>query len=340
MMGGTTNSFLREQLHERRQRLESAIRQSHETEDLVQLLKDVDSALERMDAGSYGICDLCQEPVETARLIADPLVRLCLEHLTADQQRALEQDLELASSLQRELLPRQNLKHDGWQISYHYEPLGMVSGDYCDVMVGDGEARNLFFILGDASGKGVAASMLMSHLHAIFRTLVATGLPTYQLVERASRIFRDSTMSPYFATLVCGRATPAGQIELCNAGHVPPLVVRRGQVTRLEATGLPVGLFRGGHYSTETVTLEPGDALFLYTDGLSEARSRDQDEYGEERVARVVSQHHASEPEALIRACILDLETFCAGAPLADDLTVMAVRRSIPQSQGAADSAA
>src|SRR5712692_9685801 len=211
-MGDMTTSFFREQLVDRRQKLESAITQAGQASDLVQLLGEVDSALERVENGSYGICDLCHEPVETARLIADPLVRLCLDHLTPDQQRALEQDLELASQLQRELLPEQSLSHAGWEISYHYEPLGPVSGDYCDVIPGDGDGRSLFFALGYSSGKGVTASMLMAHLHAIFRTLVATGLPAPELVERASRIFRDSTMSPYYATLVCGRAAASGEI--------------------------------------------------------------------------------------------------------------------------------
>ena len=330
-MPETTDSFLREQLLDRRQRLESAIADAGGSAGLVQLLNEVDAALERMDNGSYGICDLCHESVEKARLIADPLVRFCLDHLTADQQRALEQDLELASQLQRELLPEETVSYDGWQICYHYQPVGPVSGDYCDVIVGagrgDGDGRELFFALGDASGKGVAASMLMAHLHAIFRTLAASGLPLHELVGRASRIFRDSMMSPYFATLVCGKATASGRIELCNAGHCPPLVVRNGKVTRLEASGLPLGLFRGGQYTAQTLELNPGDSLFLYTDGLSEARSRADEEYGEDRVAEVVAAHLSLDPRSLIRACIKNVTEFRAGAPLTDDLAAMAVRR-------------
>ncbi len=90
-MGDTMiDSFLREQLLDRRQRLHSAIAETREIASLVQLLKEVDSALERMENGSYGICEFCHEPVEKERLIADPLVRYCLDHLTPDQQRALE----------------------------------------------------------------------------------------------------------------------------------------------------------------------------------------------------------------------------------------------------------
>jgi len=146
-------------------------------------------------------------------------------------------------------------------------------------------------------------------------------------VGRASRIFRDSMMSPYFATLVCGKATASGRIELCNAGHCPPLVIRKGNVTRLEASGLPLGLFRGGQYTAQTLELNPGDSLFLYTDGLSEARSRADEEYGEDRVAEVVAGHLSLDPRSLIRACIKNVTEFRAGAPMTDDLSAMAVRR-------------
>jgi len=328
-MADVTGSFLREQLLDRRQRLDSAIAESGDSAGLVQLLNEVDSALRRMDNGSYGICEVCHESVEKPRLVADPLVRFCLDHLTADQQRALEQDLELASQLQRDLLPEEIVSYGGWQVCCHYQPVGPVSGDYCDVIVGagHGDGRDLFFALGDASGKGVAASMLMAHLHAIFRTLVATGLPIHELVERASRIFRDSMMSPYFATLVCGKANASGRIEICNAGHCPPLVIQNGKVTRLEASGLPLGLFRDGQYTAQTLDLSPGDSLFLYTDGLSEARSRADEEYGEDRVAEVVAGHLSLDPRRLIHACIKSVTEFRSGAPMTDDLAAMAVRR-------------
>ena len=247
-MGGLTDVFFREQLLERRDRLHSAMAVSRQAGSLAALLNEVDSALSRLDEGTYGLCETCHDSVEKTRLLADPLVRYCLDHLTPDQRRVLEDDLDLASQIQRELLPQEDLTLDGWQVAYHYRTLGPVSGDYCDVIKSPEGGKDWFFILGDASGKGVAASMLMAHLHAIFRALVATGLPMRQLVERASRVFCESTVSPYFATLVCGRARTSGEIELCNAGHCRPLVIQEGQVTRLEATGLPLGLFCEGQY--------------------------------------------------------------------------------------------
>ena len=133
------------------------------------------------------------------RLIANPLTRLCLDHLSPKEQRALEDDLELAARIQTGLLPQPSQKIDGWEIAYHYQPAGIVSGDYCDLISSDDQS--LLFVLGDVSGKGVAASMLMAHLQAMFRTLISINLPLEEIVERASRVFCESTLPTHYATL-------------------------------------------------------------------------------------------------------------------------------------------
>jgi len=319
---------LREQLLDRRQRLESVIAEFGEAAHLVRLLQEVNATLERMDHGAYGLCEVCHEPIEEDRLVADPFITTCLDHLTAQQRRSLEQDLELASQVQRQWLPKPHLSFNGWEIDYHYEPAGPVSGDYCDVMIPERNGGDFFFLLGDVSGKGVAASMLMAHLHAMFRSLMDVGLPVNQLVERANRVFCESTLSAQFATLVCGRADGAGEIEVCNAGHCPPLVVQGGEVTSLAATGLPIGMFCSGQYAVKTVRLAVGDSLVLYTDGLSEARGRSDAEYGIPRLSMLLKARHALVPQALIQACLEDLTDFRAGAPPTDDLAMMVLRRT------------
>jgi len=166
--------FLNSQLEDRKRRLEAAIALAPHKAGLAGLLREVDSALERMDKGSYGLCEECHEPVEQDRLMADPLVRYCLDHLTGPERAALQRDLDLASAVQRNLLPQKGLRAGGWETCYHYAPVGPVSGDYCDLIPSDGQ---LFFVLGDVSGKGVAASMLMTQLHALFRSLTGMALP-------------------------------------------------------------------------------------------------------------------------------------------------------------------
>jgi sigma-B regulation protein RsbU (phosphoserine phosphatase) len=311
---------VRDQLMDRRRRLETA----PPVADVAQLLEAVDRALSKIDEGTFGLCETCHDPVEADRLIADPLVRFCLDHLTAGEQRALEQDLELAARIQRELLPKTDRPLDGWDIAYEYRPAGPVSGDYVDVI----HARDggVFFFLGDVSGKGIAASMLMAHLHAMFRTLTSLSLPLDQLVERASRVFCESTLPTHYATLVTGRADATGAIEISNAGHPPAFILNGGSVHAIEATGMPIGVFSNERFQTVRTQLAPGDALLLYSDGASEARDSDGGEYGRERLRRVLAEHAGRDAKDIVRACVSDVTTFARNA-VADDLTVMAVRR-------------
>lgn len=111
---------------------------------------------------------------------------------------------------------KSGLRAGGWETSFHYEPVGPVSGDYCDLIPSDGQ---LFFVLGDVSGKGVAASMLMTQLHALFRSLTKMALPLGQMVSQANRVFCESALAGQYATVVCGQAKPTGEVEIHNAGH-------------------------------------------------------------------------------------------------------------------------
>ncbi len=286
-MASYPQEAIRSQLVDRRHKLTAAIDDVEDATHLEDLLQQVDLALDRIDRGSYGICDACHEPIEADRLLANPLMCLCLDHLTTAQMEALQQDLDLASRIQAGLLPSADYVSAGWEASYHYEAAGAVSGDYCDLISLDG--GGLFFAMGDISGKGVAASLLMSHLHAIIRSLVPTGLPLEQLVERANRIFCQSTISSAFATLVCGRATESGDVEICNAGHCPPLTFPGDPSVLTGPTGLPIGMFADGRYSVRHFQLPRGQGFFLYTDGLVEARNREDEEYGTDRLSLMLA---------------------------------------------------
>ena len=174
--------FLHSQLEERKRRLETVITLAPDDANVTALLREVDSALDRFAAGTYGLCETCHDSIERDRLLADPLICYCLDHLTRSERADLQRDLDLASQLQRALLPPANLKVDGWETSYHYAPLGPVSGDYCDLYPTGGQ---LYFMLGDVSGKGVAASMRMTQLHALFRSLIGMGLPLAEIWSKS-----------------------------------------------------------------------------------------------------------------------------------------------------------
>src|SRR5690348_2973053 len=325
-MATTLDPVLREQLLERRQILQRSITGPAPRAELIGLLHQVDQALERMDSGTYGRCLVCHDAIEPERLAADPLTCFCLDHLTPADQRALERDLHLAREIQCGLLPKTDARFGRWQISFHYQPAGLVSGDYCDVV--DAGRSGLYFMLGDVSGKGIAAAMLMANLHALFRALISAGLPLGELVRQASRAFCETTLAAHYATLVCGHAFPSGEVELCNAGHLPSLHLHAGQVAELPSTGLPLGMFCNQEFALGRVHLRSGDALLLYTDGLTEAEDASGSPYGAERLSRLAAGACGSEPEQLLALCRKDLDAFCARATLRDDLTVMAVSRA------------
>ena len=317
----------RGQLVERRERIAGFATRGGAGPQLEGLLRDVDDALERLAAGTYGHCETCHEPIEADRLDADPLIRFCLDHLSPIEARALEHDLELAASVQRTLLPPAHLIEHGWEMAYHYQPLGTVSGDYCDAVRPATAEGDLVLLLGDISGKGVAASMLMAHLHASVRTLVGLGLPLPEVMARANRLFCESTMANHYATLVCARFGRSGTVDVCNAGHCPPLLVRRNEVVAIEATSVPLGLFCVRDYLTRPVTLGLGETLVLYTDGVTEARNHADEEYGEDRLRGLVAAVADKPPQSIVAACVQDLATFRGRAKRADDVTLMAVRR-------------
>ena len=320
------DQVFRPQLLERRQKLGAAIAGLEEKTDLLHLLEEVDAALRRLDDGSYGLCDGCHEQVEQERLLADPVIRFCLDCLTPHEQSVLEQDLGLASQVQTRLLPDQHLEFAGWEIFYDMAAAGPVSGDYCDFITGE-QDQVLHFFLGDVSGKGVAASMMMTQLHAMFRSLIALDLPLNELTARVNRLFCEATMSRHYATLVSGRAIGVGTIQLCNAGHCLPLLVRSGEVTSLEETHLPIGLFCAGDFPAQQIELSPGDTLLLYTDGLTEARNTADVEYEVGRLVEVLGRYHSLSPPELVKACLDDLDAFLFGQPKTDDITVVAIRR-------------
>jgi sigma-B regulation protein RsbU (phosphoserine phosphatase) len=166
----------------------------------------------------------------------------------------------------------------------------------------------------------------MSHLSAMLRTLISLDLPLSQLMERASRVFCETTLPTHYATLICGRASSSGEIEICNAGHPPPLVVRAGEIARLDATGLPIGMFCSERFSSETIRLAPGEMLLLYTDGLVEAQNATGLEYGIERLSELAASAN-KQPKAVVDACLRDLAAFRGGPGSTDDLTILAVSR-------------
>jgi len=326
-MSPETAASLRTKLVDRRKRLEEAVAERGTLDDLVALVEQVDSALRRMENHTYGTCTVCGEGIEEGDLLRNPFVEYCLCRLSDQQQAALQHDLDLAQRIQRGLLPPQDVHAAGWEAHYRYQPAGPVSGDYCDLLTAGDGREDLYFAVADVSGKGVSAALLMAHLNASFRSLIQVGLPLPEILSRQNRLLLDSHLPSQYATLVCGRARRGGVVEICNAGHWPPLVARRDRIEALEEGGVPIGMIGDRRYETATVRLEPGETLFLYTDGLIEARDGGDTEFGAARVSDLLSRHRALAPRALADAFLINLAEFLRGSRPSDDLSLMAIRR-------------
>jgi sigma-B regulation protein RsbU (phosphoserine phosphatase) len=315
---------IKEQLTERKGLLQEAVEVSPDNQNLNKLLNDVDAALKEMDEGVYGICELCNEPIETDSLLADPLLKVCLTHLNTVERRALEDDLEYAGKIQQAMLPEKEITTGEWEFAHHYLPAGIVSGDFCDLIPADDGSH--IFILGDVSGKGVSASLMMSSLHALIHSLQSFNLPINEILQKANRLFCESTLSPNYATLVVGRVVPDGTVEICVAGHNPPLIVKDGLVTPIGATGIPVGMFCSAEYDVERFKFDKNDFLLLYTDGLSEA-SVNETEYGTDRIKEHVAELNGLSAKEVITKVLVKQQTFLGHTKLEDDITVAAIRK-------------
>jgi sigma-B regulation protein RsbU (phosphoserine phosphatase) len=314
---------VRQQLLAGRERL-SGVFAGNETEHMLRLLEEVDSALHRIDHGDFGVCEVCAGVVSTDELMENPLARVCLECLTPKQQRALEYDLELAAQIQKGLLPPADATISGWEISYHYQPAGMVSGDYCDVIQDDG---HLNFIMADVSGKGVAAAMLASNLRATFRSLIPLRLSVQDLMVRTNRLFRETALPNQYATLAFGRISADGELELANAGHLPVLLAGKSGVTTFESNCKPLGFFSDEKVIVERTVMSPGDTVILYSDGVSEASNADGEEYGVGALQSLIAEQPPSFcPAALVKIFKQRLTSFRGLAERADDETLLAIQ--------------
>lgn len=240
------------------------------------------------------------------------------------QKERYEQELGIAREIQQGLLPARPPDFPGLDLACTCRMALEVGGDYIDFQVTPD--HELAFALGDVSGKGVAAALLMSNLQAAWRSLSAVAERPGEYNRRLNEQLVATTSDSMFVTFFQGAVRIDGdrlRLLCSNAGHNPPLLLRQGRLRSLEAGGLVLGMFGGVPYEEEELDLEPGDWLLLYTDGLSEALDVDEEEFGVERIARVLLSGDFRSAQELIDRLVEAVERFENGAPRGDDLTLM-----------------
>jgi sigma-B regulation protein RsbU (phosphoserine phosphatase) len=236
--------------------------------------------------------------------------------------------VQLAREIQIGLLPDHLPELEGYEMHGGAAPSQGVSGDFYEVVHRDGDDK-CAIIVADVSGKGISASLLTASLEALLAGPLEAGDEPESICSQVSRRLLARTPTAKYATAVLAMLEPAsGLLVYTNAGHNPALLVRSsGAVERLEACGPPIGLLPQPEYVQRETTLEPGDLLILYTDGITEAEDPDEEEFGIERLSSLcVDRRHDPLPE-VAEAISRALDEFVRGVPFADDRTLVMLRR-------------
>lgn len=255
---------------------------------------------------------------------------VCLDHFSAEERERLEFELELSTKVQKALLPQQALEIPGMEVAAFSRPATIVGGDYFDFYRFRDGAYGL--LIGDVAGHGMAASLIMASLQASLRILVPEYEEPDRVLQRLNQLFTHNINMTNFVSLFLARFDPrTRQLTYSNAGHNPPLLVRpqsNGEepLSWLHPTGAAIGLVEEAEFGTATVTLEPGDLLLLYTDGVTEAMNPQDEEFGPQRVAELLRQDPYQPAQELIRRLRYQLSEFTGSQPLADDTTIVAYR--------------
>jgi serine phosphatase RsbU (regulator of sigma subunit) len=238
-----------------------------------------------------------------------------------------EAELKKASMIQKKLLPREIPDTPGYSVHAFQEQCRSVGGDLYDLeMLPDGR---LLFMVADVSGKGMGAALLMSNILASFRILYCEdSLDLSRAVNQVSLELFKHSAPDNFATLFIGLLDPAThKIAFINAGHNPPLVIRQnGQREYLEASGTMIGAFDFTGWTEDSVDLNSGDLLLIFTDGVTEAEKGD-DCYGDERLEQLVIGSRDNDPEQMARIIVEDVEKYVEGAPRSDDITMLLIKK-------------
>lgn len=247
------------------------------------------------------------------------------------EKKQIERELALAASIQQGLFPAELPVLHRCAVAATNRPARQVGGDYYDALfaeAADPRARCVFCVA-DVSGKGIGASLLMSTIQATLRALLGRQATLAELARATNELLYSTTPGNKYVTAILVAVDPvSGDCRFVNGGHCEGLVIRAsGAVEHLAATGLALGLFPDQQYDELSFTLGVGDVLALYSDGVSEALSVDDEEYGVERLVTCLRTNAGASAAQLVEAVLHDLNRFVGLAPQNDDITLLVLER-------------
>jgi phosphoserine phosphatase RsbU/P len=262
------------------------------------------------------------ETLATEAAVAIENARLYRETL---EKARLEQEMRIAAEIQLALLPRQKYTGDFVDACGSTLPCRSIGGDFYDyIELAD---HHFAFVLGDVAGKGPPAALLSAMVQGIIAAQTGSNEGPAATLTRVNQAMLRRAIEARYATTFYGVLHPDGRLSSCNAGHNPPIVIGRTGVRRLECGGPPLGLFEDIPLSEESVQLEAGDWIIVFSDGVSEALSASGEEFSDDRIIAAVKPHyHDGEPQKLLDALLSAVKQFAVGAAQSDDVTALAVR--------------
>lgn len=248
-----------------------------------------------------------------------------------NQKERMEGELEIARTIQSAMLPKvfpPFADRPDLNIYGIVHPAKEVGGDLYDFYVRNDK---LFFCVGDVSGKGVPASLVMAMIRSLFRSVTAHEERADQIMQQMNDPLTEQNEQDMFATLFIGVLDmETGVLNYCNGGHNAPVLVHKKDTRQLEVLpNLPIGIMGGFEYADQTIQIQRGDTLFLYTDGLTEAENKVHAQYGEERMLKLLTTTDGMPPRNIVETFQKDVNSFVNGAPQSDDLTMLAIRYQI-----------
>jgi sigma-B regulation protein RsbU (phosphoserine phosphatase) len=244
--------------------------------------------------------------------------------------RALRKDLELAKDVQQAFFPQESLSIPGLTCETFYQPAQSIGGDYYDFFPLQGGRWGI--AVGDVSGKGIGAALLMASLQASLKAqALHPHLDVSIMISEVNRLVHESSPGHFFASLFYGEYQPTIRVlRYVNAGHNPPMVLRwrNGgcEVIPLETEGTPVGALEHAEYTSAAVRLEIGDVLIAYTDGITEAENLQGEFWGQERLEKLLRSCQDRTPKEIIRCVLDEVSDFSKGHRQRDDVTLLVVR--------------
>ncbi len=252
------------------------------------------------------------------------------------EKERLQSEIEIASEVQNQLYPKSVPSMPRLELKAYCSPARMVSGDYYDYLSLTG--AKVALAIGDVSGKGISAALLMATVQSCLRTQIRAclesaapgecAIETARLVTQLNQQLFDYTPVEKFATFYFAvYDDDTGLLSYTNAGHPPPILVRDGRVIRLETNGMVVGAFSFADYEESQISLQPGDLLVCFTDGITEPENEYGEMFGEDRLADLIVKHSRSRPQEVVETVFAAVRQWSSTPEAQDDMTMLVARR-------------